>query len=137
MTRRLPAVVGAERVHVPGHDEPGPQKVVCRTTGVDMLATFIRMERAWALPVTPFASVGVRLKLYVLAVVGVPLMVQPLRDKPAGREPLVTAQVITPAPPLVLRVCAYETLTWPAERLVVVILGAPLTIRDTESAAVL
>jgi len=98
-------------VHVPGHDEPGPQNVVCRTTGVDVLATLIRIERALALPEIPFASVGVRLKLYVLAVVGVPLMVQPLRVMPAGKEPLVTAQAIVPAPPLVLKPCTYETLT--------------------------
>jgi hypothetical protein len=72
----------------------------------------------------------------VLAIEGIPPIVQPLNVRPVGNEPLVRAHVTVPLPPLVVRTCEYETLTSPVGRLVVVTLGATLMVRETDTIAV-
>lgn len=59
-------------------------------------------------------SVAVTVKFVVAAVVGVPEIVpEVLSFRPPGKLPVVTLQVIVPAPPVDCRVAEYALLTRP------------------------
>ena len=58
-------------------------------------------------------SVALTVSFTVPATVGVPLTRQPASDKPAGRVPLVMAQVYGAVPPVTPMVELYGTLTVP------------------------
>jgi hypothetical protein len=62
------------------------------------------MEReAEALLTVPLASAAIAVNVPLAE--GVPLMVQPLNDKPEGNEPVATEQLSGAVPPLVLSAC--------------------------------
>ena len=87
------------------------------------------MEREADALLTPLASVAVAVNVDVPIAKGVPLMVQPLNDKPEGNEPVATEQLSGAVPPLVLRAWEYASANVPAgmepEE---VMLGAALTV---------
>ncbi len=56
------------------------------------------------LPVQPFASVTVTVKLAVPAAVGVPVIVSPESVRPTGRAPAVTENEYAAVPPVAERV---------------------------------
>ena len=62
------------------------------------------MEReAEALLATPLASLTITVNVAVPIAEGVPLIVQPLNDRPEGNDPLLSKQLRGAVPPLVLR----------------------------------
>jgi hypothetical protein len=68
------------------------------------------------------------------AAVGVPLItpLEPLRERPAGRVPLVMDQVNGDVPPLAASVALYATLTCPFGRelvVIVIVAGAIVSVR--------
>ena len=78
-------------------------------------------------------SVAVTWKLLVPGDVGVPEItpVEPLRDRPPGRAPLVTAQLIGELPPVLASVWLYEVPTKPLGSDVVVTESADATVMES------
>jgi hypothetical protein len=64
-------------------------------------------KEAEAALVIPLASFTDAVKVEEPAAVGVPLIVQPLNDRPAGNEPAVREQLSGGVPPLVFSACEY------------------------------
>jgi len=78
-------------------------------------ATVMDREAEAALAI-PLASVAVAVKVEVPIAKGVPLIVQPLNDRPEGNEPAVSEQLSGAVPPLVLSACEYACPNVPAGR---------------------
>src|SRR5947209_8753205 len=64
----------------------------------------------------PEPSLTCTVKFEVPAAVGVPAIVSPLSDSPAGSDPVLTVHVYEPDPPVATKVCEYGALTVPLGR---------------------